>query len=211
MLQLQYKDTILFIGDSITDAGRREYFGANLGQGYVNMVAGHLYRNYSDLQLKIMNQGVGGDRLADLIQRWDHDCLALQPNIVSIQIGINDIWHRLSADLTFTDTMAHQFKENYAYLLQSLSERNIQIILLESYVIPFPEKRKTWRPYVDTMNDIIHQLAKEYQATVVKLDQALNQAASKSSYEAITGQDGVHPTNLGHAVISDCWLKACSL
>lgn len=211
MFQLQDKDTILFIGDSITDAGRSEYFGANLGQGYVNMVAGHLFRNNSELQLNVINQGVGGDRLADLIQRWDTDCLAINPNIVSIQIGINDIWHRLSANLTFSDTMAHQFKENYAYLLQTLRERNIQIVLIEPYVIPYPDKRKEWRPYVDTMIDIIHQLAKEYEATLVQLDRPLNQVATKFSYEAVTGQDGVHPTSLGHAVIADCWLNATSL
>ncbi|XJS10140.1 SGNH/GDSL hydrolase family protein [Aerococcaceae bacterium WGS1372] len=211
MVQLQHNDTILFIGDSITDAGRREYFGANLGQGYVSMVAGHLYRQYIPLQLNIINKGVGGDRLADLVQRWEIDCLNLKPNVVSIQIGINDIWHRISAGLPYMETIVQQFKDNYDYLLKTLKKANIQIILLEPYVLPYPEKRTEWRPYVDKMIDIIHELAEEYGATLVRLDTPLNQAGSHLTYEAITGVDGVHPTSLGHAFIADCWLRDTSL
>lgn len=211
MVQLQHKDTILFIGDSITDAGRREYFGANLGQGYVNMVASQLYRQYIPLQLTVINQGVGGDRLTDLKSRWQIDCLNYQPNIVSILIGINDIWHRLSAGMPYTETIVQQFKDNYAYLLSTLKENNIQIVLVEPYVLPYPEDRKEWRPYVEKMVQIIEELAQEYEATLVRLDKALNQAGTNLGYEAITGADGVHPTSLGHAFIADQWLRYTSL
>lgn len=211
MVQLQHKNTLLFIGDSITDAGRREYFGANLGQGYVNMVASQLFRQYIPLQLNIINKGVGGDRLSDLIQRWDIDCLNLKPDVVSIQIGINDIWHRLSANLPLTDTIIQQFKDNYTFLLKSLKERDIQIVLMEPYVLPYPEDRNEWRPYVAKMSKIIQELAEEYDATLVQLDKELNQAGENLCYEAITGVDGVHPTSLGHAFIADCWLRDTKL
>lgn len=211
MVQLQHKHTLLFIGDSITDAGQREYFGANLGQGYVNMIAGHLYRHYIPLQLNILNQGVGGDKLTDLVTRWQVDCLDLNPDIVTIQIGINDIWHRLSAEIPYTESILELFKENYGYLLGTLIEREIEIILIEPYVLPFPEDRSQWRPYVDKMIQAVSEMADEYGATLVKLDDALNQAGDNLGYEAITGADGVHPTSLGHAFIADQWLRYTGL
>lgn len=211
MIQLQHKTTLLFIGDSITDAGRGEYFGANLGQGYVNMIAGQLYRQYIPLQLNILNQGVGGDKLTDLVTRWQVDCLDLNPDIVTIQIGINDIWYRLSAGIPYTETILEQYKENYRYLLKTLTQREVQIILVEPYVLPYPEDRLEWRPFVDTMKEVIADLAEEYDATLVKLDDVLNQAGENLGYETITGADGVHPTSLGHAFIADQWLRHTGL
>lgn len=211
MVQLQHNDTILFIGDSITDAGRREYFGANLGQGYVSMVSGHLYRSYIPLQLRILNHGVGGDKLSDLVTRWQIDCLDLNPSVVSLQIGINDIWHRLSAKIPYSQEILDAFKENYRYLLTSLKERNIQTIIVLPYVLPYPEDRLEWRSFVDKMIEVISEMAEEFDATLVHLDESLNKAGKDLGYQAITGVDGVHPTNLGHAFIADQWLKATGL
>lgn len=211
MVQLQHNNTILFIGDSITDAGRNNYFEANLGQGYVNMIAGQLYRQYIPLQLNILNRGVGGNILADLIARWQEDCLDLKPDIVSLQIGINDIWYQLSDNIPYSEAFFQQFKKQYEFLIQSLKDNNIQIILLEPYVLPFPEDRKDWRPFVDKAIQIVKALAKEYGATFIPLDAALNQAGDNLGYETITGIDGVHPTNIGHAFIADQWLRHTGL
>ena len=78
-------------GDSITDAGR---FGEpeNLGSGYARMVAKYIENFYPDLEMKVYNRGISGHRSKDLVERWDKDCLDLNPTVVTLLIGINDVW-----------------------------------------------------------------------------------------------------------------------
>jgi acyl-CoA thioesterase-1 len=82
-------DLILFTGDSITDCGRDRNDPASLGSGYVHMLAGQLRNEYAEMNLRFRNTGIGGDRTCHLLARWDEDCIDLQPDWVSILIGVN--------------------------------------------------------------------------------------------------------------------------
>ena len=100
-IRLLKGQTILFQGDSITDAGRNKedmsYNNARaLGTGYAMLTAGQLLQKYAHLDLKIYNKGISGNKVFQLAERWDKDCLDLKPDIVSILIGVNDIWHKLN-------------------------------------------------------------------------------------------------------------------
>ncbi|APZ49469.1 hypothetical protein BW721_07140 [Jeotgalibaca sp. PTS2502] len=74
-MKLKQNDVILFIGDSITDVGRNREDGYNLGSGYTLMVAGALSARYPELQLQFLNRGIGGNKIGDLKERWETDCL----------------------------------------------------------------------------------------------------------------------------------------
>ena len=93
--------TILFQGDSITDAGReRGAYYANdyggMGQGYVRHIVTELLAKHPDKDLKIYNRGISGHKVYQLRDRWEDDCMMLKPDILSILIGVNDHWHTLS-------------------------------------------------------------------------------------------------------------------
>ncbi|HEX3599993.1 MAG TPA: GDSL-type esterase/lipase family protein, partial [Lacipirellulaceae bacterium] len=92
-------DTILFQGDSITDAGRKRGIDeANsepaLGTGYAWLAAAQMLVDAPDAKLKIFNRGVSGNKVYQLAERWQADCLDLKPNVLSILIGVNDYWHK---------------------------------------------------------------------------------------------------------------------
>ena len=93
-IELKQNQTLLFIGDSITDCGRQELPYAPLGCGYVNFAANFLLASIPHLNLTIENRGIGGNSTRDLRDRWQEDCLDLKPDIVSVMIGINDLWRK---------------------------------------------------------------------------------------------------------------------
>ena len=82
---------IVFIGDSITDCGRRDD-AAPFGRGYVSMVRNLLGARYPELHLTVLNRGVSGNTVRDLAARWEHDVIDERPDWLSVEIGINDVW-----------------------------------------------------------------------------------------------------------------------
>ena len=91
-IELDAHQTILFTGDSITDCCRREAGVSSLGNGYVSFVAAELLERYSQLNLNIINTGINGNTTRDILARWQPDCIDRKPDILSILIGINDLW-----------------------------------------------------------------------------------------------------------------------
>src|SRR5690348_11537806 len=90
---LQQNNVVLFQGDSITDGGRQRTgsdFNHIMGQDYAYMIAGDLGLRFPERNLVFLNRGISGDRVADLIARWQTDAIALHPNLISILVGIND-------------------------------------------------------------------------------------------------------------------------
>lgn len=207
-MKLTKEATILFIGDSITDASRNHEEPTDLGCGYPLLVAAALLERYPELDLSLVNRGIGGDKITDLANRWEEDCLALNPDIVSILIGINDTWHSVGTETFGTEKAIDKFELYYRILLQTVKERtNAQIILMEPFVLPHPIDRKEWRIDLEPRIQVIRKLAKEYETGFVPLDERLNALGKKQSYTYWTGQDGVHPTVAGHAVIAKAWLE----
>ncbi|MDP6019639.1 MAG: GDSL-type esterase/lipase family protein [Candidatus Latescibacteria bacterium] len=78
----------LFIGDSITDCGRRDA-AAPLGNGYVSMVAELATARYPAYQIRYINEGIGGNRITDLRDRWSEDALDHRPDRLSIKVGMH--------------------------------------------------------------------------------------------------------------------------
>jgi acyl-CoA thioesterase I len=87
---------VVFVGDSITDAGRDRADRASLGDGYVGLVATDLRRETPGTE--VVNVGIGGDRAVDLERRWQDDVVAAAPDVLSVYVGVNDTWRRFDAD-----------------------------------------------------------------------------------------------------------------
>lgn len=207
-IKIEPNNTILFIGDSITDVNRDRENDEDLGHGYPTLVGAHLLHKYPGYDLKIYNRGIGGDKVIDLKKRWEKDCLELNPDVVSILIGINDVWEIMDAGSKETEEDLAKFEENYRYLLKTLAQRtDARVILMEPFVLPYPKDRQNWRSYLDPRIQIVRRLANDYHAAFVPLDGLINAKGIENDYQTYTGDDGVHPTLTGHALIADAWIR----
>ncbi|MBN1576331.1 MAG: SGNH/GDSL hydrolase family protein [Chitinispirillaceae bacterium] len=193
---------LLFIGDSITDCGRREK-PFSLGDGYVAMVAERLIQLYP--KLRITNRGISGNTSIDLVARWKEDGLDLKPSIISILIGINDTWRRYDHGI---ETGIAAFEENYRSILdRTVVGLRASLILCEPFLLPLTDEQKLWHFDLDPKRRLIRGLADEYKAVFVPLQEAFQKAAATKRASELA-EDGVHPTEAGHQLIAETWLKA---
>lgn len=207
-MDVKKNDLILFIGDSITDVGRDREDYDDLGHGYPLMVAGSMSANYPDLQLQFLNRGIGGNKITDLKNRWDEDCVSLQPDIVSILIGINDTWHHYGTKSFASQEALQEFETTYRLLLSRVKkETNAQIVMLEPFVLSYPIDRLEWRTDLDPRIQMIRRLAAEFAVDFIPLDGLLNSMGMKTGFQYLTGDDGVHPTVAGHGIIAKAWIE----
>ncbi|MBD2869930.1 SGNH/GDSL hydrolase family protein [Paenibacillus arenilitoris] len=205
MTVIEDNAVVLFQGDSITDAGRNYSDPNSLGTGYAYLVAAEFGRKYPGKNVKFLNRGISGNRVVDLERRWQADCLDLKPTWVSIYIGINDTWRRYDNN---DPTSAEQYYEGYRRLILSTKESlEASILLIEPFVVPVPEDRKTWRVDLDPKIQAVRELAFEFKTPYVPLD-GLFAAQSAQTGPAYWAPDGVHPSPAGHALIANAWLNA---
>jgi acyl-CoA thioesterase-1 len=191
---------ILFIGDSVTDCGRREDAPDYLGDGYVRMIAEKLPDR------RVINVGISGNRVVNLRDRWQIDVVEQKPEILSVYIGINDTWRRYDDhDRTTTES----FEADYRACLADLGGAST-LILVEPFVLPVTEEQEIWHQDLDGKRGVVAQLAKEFGAGFVPL-QSLLAAAAEDHGAAALAQDGVHPTELGHRMIAYAWLEVAGL
>lgn len=205
---IQNNARILFIGDSITDAGRDRTLFYDLGTGYPHWIASWFQALHPELQITFINRGISGNRVKDLVDRWEPDCLDLKPTLVSILIGINDTWRRFdSGDMTSTA----DFERDYRTIIEKTQQAfEHQLVLCEPFLLPIPIDRREWRVDLDPRIHVVRQLALEYQAILVPLDGIFAQAAAARGDLAFWLPDGVHPSPSGHALIAQSWFRAIS-
>jgi acyl-CoA thioesterase-1 len=194
---------VLFQGDSITDAGRRESEDG-MGFGYANLAAAWFSALYPEKHVRFVNRGISGNRASDLVKRWQPDCLDLKPDWVSILIGINDTWRRYDSG---DATSAEAYEASYRTILQQTQAAGARLILCEPFVLPVPVDRVKWRADLDPKIDAVRRLAREFNALYVPFDGLFAQAATQAE-PAFWAGDGVHPTNPGHAFMAQAWLRA---
>lgn len=204
-MQIEEGAVVLFQGDSITDCGRSRENLDDLGGGYAMMAASWIGAMYPEWKIRFVNRGISGNRVKDLQQRWKADCLDLKPNWVSIMIGINDTWRAFDSN---DPTSPEDYRDAYDGILADVRDQlGARIILLEPFVLPFPEDRKAWRADLNPRIDIVRDLARKYEAILVPLDGIMAEACTRRE-PAYWAADGVHPTNEGHALIAQAWFQA---
>ena len=191
---------ILFIGDSVTDCGRRDDPPDYLGDGYVRLIAERLPDR------RAINVGISGNRVVNLRDRWHIDVVEQKPEILSVYIGINDTWRRYDDhDRTTTES----FEADYRACLADLGGASA-LILVEPFVLPVTEEQEIWHEDLDGKRAVVARLAAEFGAGFVPL-QSILAAAAEDHGAATLAPDGVHPTELGHRMIADAWLEVAGL
>src|SRR2546425_6946236 len=195
---------ILFQGDSITDAGRdRGLADPNaaraLGSGYPLLAASAALAAHPDRGLRFYNRGISGNKVPDLAARWAADTVALAPDVLSILIGVNDFWHKLSGGYTGTvEDYEHQFVALLDETRRSLP--HVRLIVLEPFVLRCGAVDNRWFPEFDQRRAAAERVAQRAEATFVELQRVFDDLARKSTPQ-YWASDGVHPTPAGHAAI----------
>jgi len=202
---LNKKDLLLFIGDSITEAGRYED-PEQIGFSYVRYIRDYMAINRPESLPTIINKGIGGNRVPDLAERWEADVLNLKPDYVSISIGINDVWRQL--DSPHQESLSpEQFKEVYANLIEQVCARtNAKVILMEPTVIEEnvdAQGNRLLIPYVKA----VQELAESYNAVLVPTHTAFIAYLQKENHQVLT-TDGVHMNTAGNMLMAQTWLQA---
>ncbi len=202
--------TLLFQGDSITDAGRnRTRTGANdisaLGNGYPLLLTAELRERYPGRDLQVFDRGISGNTVADLQARWQTDTIALAPATLSILIGVNDIWHVRNQP---HEGAAARYEARYAALLAATRTAlpGVRLIVMEPFVLRVGAVSDAWFPEFDDFRAAARRVAKVARATFVPLHDMLQDLAKTSSPAYWLG-DGVHPTLAGHQAIARQWVK----
>lgn len=196
--------TVLFQGDSITDAGRNRDDSESLGFGYAMFAASWFTAQHPEKPVKFINRGISGNRIIDLQSRWQKDCLDLNPALVSILIGINDTWRRYDSN---DPTTAEQYEAGYRDILNQTKKLGAKLVLCEPFVLHVAENRVRYREDLEPKIEVVNKLAKEFHAILIPLDKIFSEV-SKLRPPSFWAQDGVHPTPAGHALIAQHWLKA---
>ena len=198
--------SLLFQGDSITDSGRKDS-PDGLGWGYVSIIAGALAAKNRYAGLRVLNRGVGGDRTAELLARWDEDCVALKPEALSLMVGVNDVW-RLRGEW---NGQAHIppgiFKANYEALVDRALASGVKRLILMSPTTIENEKDGELSSLLDEEAAIVRGIAERTKAVYVPAREEQKRVISERK-DFLWTVDGCHPSLAGHALIALTWLKA---
>lgn len=195
---------VTFIGDSITDAGRDRTDPGSFGDGYVSLLAPGLTAGGAIVR----NLGIAGDRVADLAARWDDELMPTAPELLTVYVGINEVWRRFdSGDPTPTAV----FEETYRRLLRRAAEVHApKLILMEPYLLPVRAEQEGWLDELAEKRAAVARLAAEFGAAHVPLHDVLT-AAADGRDPAELAPDGVHPTPAGSRLIADAWTAASGI
>jgi lysophospholipase L1-like esterase len=206
---LQDGQIVVFIGDSITDCGRREA-QAPFGAGYVKLAIDLITARYPERRLRYFNEGISGNTVQDLHGRWRQDVIARQPDWLFVKIGINDL-HR-TLDRTPQAVPPEQFEPLYRECLdRTRRETRARLVLIDPFYISTSTEETTGEGQVlarlPAYLDAVHRLASEFGALNVRTHDAFQRQLLYRP-AADFCPEPVHPSLSGHAVIAHELLKA---
>ncbi|MDV4150710.1 SGNH/GDSL hydrolase family protein [Clostridium sp. AL.422] len=208
---LEKNTKLVMIGDSITDCGRRQPIGEGSngaeGFGYVCFVSALLKSFYNYNNNRVINMGASGDRVRELKERWDRDVLELNPDYLSIMIGINDIWRQFEHPLRVED---HVYIDEYRNTLEELIQKTLPSLKKLILITPFfieSNKDDLMRIETEKYGQVVKELAKKYDAIFVDTQRAFDELL-ENNYSATFALDRVHPNATGHMAIARAFLDA---
>jgi len=200
---------ILFQGDSITDAGRDYGDMHNLGNGYPKYTAELIKNRHPETEFEFVNLGISGHRAENLRERWQRDCIDIQPDVVSILIGVNDTWHNSGFfGGTEPNWMPNEyFEECYRSILTDIKEKtNAKIIMIEQFLLYTPDK-DFFHVDLDAKIQITRKLAREFADVFIPMD-GLFASHCVGTEPTKWAADGVHPTEAGARLIAGYYADA---
>ena len=208
-LWIEENETLLFIGDSITDCGRRGA-EAPLGSGYVSMFTELVTARFPERMIRYINKGIGGNKVTDMKLRWNDDMLYHRPDRLSIKIGINDLHSHLRG--APEGVGPELFEQTYDELLDwTRSELDCPVVLLTPFYISTDRSGQTFRTqvleliprYIDT----VEKMSQKYGTKLVRLHDVFQQQLKYRDADTFCPEP-VHPNHTGHMVIAQALLDA---
>lgn len=207
-----FENTILFQGDSITDSGREKQNelpnnGRSFGNGYAFLAAAKLLNDYPDKQLGIYNRGISGNKVHQLAERWQKDCLDLRPDILSILIGVNDYWHTLNSGYQGSIEI---YENDFRVLLENTLKQlpGVSLVICEPFaLVGGSAVNESWFPEFDGYRKAARKISEEFSTIFVPFQEVFDKALTlaPATYWA---PDGVHPSMAGSQLMAAAWLKA---
>lgn len=209
---LESNDLVLFQGDSITDAYRKpDEVGTSyrLGAGWAMMAAAQLHAEHPGMNLRFENRGVSGNGLRHLHERWDTDCLALRPDVLSLLIGVNETY---ASKALGESRPLDEFEAGYRRLLDRTRQAlpQIRLIVCEPFLLAVGDVKADWLADMRERQAVVHSVAQDYRAAFVPLQEPLDKAAARTG-PAYWLFDGIHPHAAGQWLIMQEWLRAVGL
>jgi lysophospholipase L1-like esterase len=212
MMHIQPNSRLLFIGDSITDCGRRRPigeggFGLELGNGFVNLVGVALAAAYPDYGIKIINMGIAGNTARDLKARWKTDVLDLRPDWLVIKIGINDVfqsygfgWGRVRS------TALKEYEDILEGVVQQVRPQLQGLVMMTPYIVE-PDRREPLRTAMDEYGAVVGQIAARHRAVLVDTQAAFDRVNEWMRPMELAA-DQIHVNMIGHMVLARAFLHS---
>lgn len=206
---------IIFLGDSITDAGRnrndleKQYA---LGAGYVRIIGDRLLGEAPD-KYTIFNMGISGNRIVDLYARIKNDVWNREPDLISILIGINDIWH----EITYKNGVdIERYEKVYRMIIEDTKKRfpKARFVLCEPFVVEgsstcateeMPDRYERFCE-VYKYASVVKKLSEEYGLYFLPLQKKFDEATARLGVEYYA-PDGVHPNIGGSSLVATEWVS----
>lgn len=200
---------ILFQGDSITDAGRSRENDVDFGYGYALLVKAELGFE-EPTKYEFINRGISGNRIVDLYARMKADILNLAPDVMSVLIGVNDVWHDLAEEPN--GVSAEKFYKVYSMLIEEVKEAlpDIKIMILEPFFLE-TDMEVDWDYFkreVPKRAEMAKKVAEKFNLPFIPLQEGFNKLLERNPNPRYWLRDGVHPSSMGHQFIKNEWMKA---
>ena len=200
---------ILLIGDSITDMCRNreaDFHPSSYGVGYPIFIEGQLAKDYPN-QHHVINKGISGNRVVDVYARIKIDCWNHNPDVVSILLGVNDVWHEVDGN---NGVSIDRFEKVYRMLLQDTKKAlpNAKIIVMEPFILKGEAVEKVWDGMLEVKEyaKVVKKLAQEENCLFLPLQETMDQVSDQHGI-AYCLYDGVHPSIVGGKIIAEKWLE----
>lgn len=182
----------------------------NLGYGYALHAAAELLVSQAAKRPEIYNKGISGNKVYQLANRWDTDCLELKPSVLSILIGVNDYWHKHNGKYDGTTAI---YEKDYRALLERTKKAlpNVKLVIGEPFAVKDVKAvDNSWYPEFDEYRAAAKKIANEFGAIFIPYQQVFDEAQKHAPGSYWTG-DGVHPSLPGAKLMANAWLKATKL
>ena len=205
-------DRIVFAGDSVTDMGSAQPVGEglfdNVGHSYVRIVENMLSAWYPEIRVRVTNSGISGNTSRDLLARFDRDVVSLDPDWVSICIGINDVWRQFdSPAMPDEAVLPDEYRENMTKMIEAVKDKVKGIFILSPYYME-PNRDDRMRARMDEYTAICKELAEKYGCIFVDF-QKVYEEYCKIRHSAYIAWDRVHPNQVGATLMARAFLDAC--
>jgi lysophospholipase L1-like esterase len=204
-MRLKSGQKIVMIGDSITDAGRRDV-EPPYGTGYMTLVRSLVTARHPELGLAWENRGIGGDTVRHLDARWAADVLDERPDVLTVMIGINDVW-RAFGEKPHEAVPEDEYRETLTRLLRSARDASDPDLYIGSPYMIEADRSDPMRAAMDARGAIAREVAADLGAAFIDVQAAFDRVLARSE-SADWAHDRIHPNQPGHAVIALAFLQA---